>query len=83
MDVRSSRILTEASDPPDLGSIRGSQFICTVSISDLLVGVEHHSEGGSHCTWRKVLAELSSNHAAVSVATHDLAPSALVCVTCL
>ena len=50
--------------------------------SDLLVRVEHDSEGrGSHSAGREVLGELGADHATVSVAGDDLAPTALVGVT--
>ncbi len=42
--------------------------------SDSSVGVEHHTELGTHSSWGKVLSELSLNEAWVTVGCCDFAP---------
>ena len=56
--------------------------------SDRSVGVQHHSELGTHGSGRKISSELCSYHAVVSMSLSDSAPddseSAVVaCVLCL
>ena len=51
--------------------------------SDLLVRVEHHSKVSADGPRGEVLGEFGSHHTAVAVASNNLAPSALVVVTCL
>ena len=46
--------------------------------SDLLVGVEHDSDGGSHGSWGQVLGELGADEAALAVGSGNLTPDALV-----
>jgi hypothetical protein len=52
-------------------------------ISNASVGVEHDSNGGSHCPGREVPEELGANEAGVSVVSNDLAPHCLVVGTSL
>ena len=47
-------------------------------VSDLLVWVEHNSEGGADGSWWKVLGEFGSDESRVSVAADHLTPDALV-----
>ena len=47
-------------------------------ISDLLVGVHHDSDCGSHGTRWQILGELGANFAALSVRGRNLTPDALV-----
>ena len=51
--------------------------------SDLLVGVEHNSDGVTHGSWWEVFGELDANDAALAVGGGDLAPNALVVDTSL
>jgi hypothetical protein len=46
--------------------------------SDLLVGVEHDSEGGADGSWGKVVSELGADESGVSVGGDHLAPDGLV-----
>ena len=46
--------------------------------SDLLVWVEHDSEGAAHGSWGQVLGELGTHDAALAMGGSDLAPDALV-----
>jgi hypothetical protein len=46
----------------------------TVASSNESVGVEHNSEGSAHSSWGKILLEMSSNSASVSVRSNDGSP---------
>ena len=47
-------------------------------ISDLLVGVQHDSDGGANGARWQILGELGANFAALSVRGRNLTPDALV-----
>lgn len=53
-------------------------LLCSHGISDLLIGVEHHTHGSTDGTGRQVLGEVGANQTRVSVGGDDLAPDGLV-----
>ncbi len=57
----------------------GNRF---VAFSDLLVGVEHNSNSGTHSTRWEVLDELNADSTVVAVAGNNFTPSAFVVGTC-
>ena len=55
-----------------------SSWLNSKRISDLLVGVKHHSDGVAHGARGEVLHELAANETTLAVGGGDLAPDGLV-----